>query len=90
MLEILKIYENVVFGLRKWPPKNVPEHEFSKMRSSPVKNAIAKVWDKNTFFARPGPLRVRLGRKKMTDDDFAWRIRISRSQCLKSSKYMKM
>ena len=37
MLEILKTYENVEFGLRKCRPKNLPEHEFSKIRSSHVK-----------------------------------------------------
>ena len=64
MLEILKIHGNVEFGLRKWPPKNGPKHEFSKIGFSPVKSAIAKVWETNTFFARPGPLGVLLGRKK--------------------------
>ena len=34
MLEILKIHVNVEFGLRKWPPKNGPKHEFSKITTS--------------------------------------------------------
>ena len=85
MLEILKIYENVEFGLRKWPPKNLPEHIFSKIRSSPVKMKLPESGKKIRFLHGRGLSGSVWDEKKTTDDDFAWRIGISRSQGLKSS-----
>ena len=85
MLEILKIYENVVFGLRKCIPKNLLEHIFSKICSSPVKMKLPESGKKYVFCtagASRGPFATK---KKTTDDDFAWRIGFSRSHCLKSS-----
>ena len=90
MLEILKIYENVEFGLRKCTPKNLLEHIFSKIRSSPVKMKSPESGKKIRFLHGRGLSGSVWDEKKTTDDDFAWRIGISRSQCLKSSKYMKM
>ena len=85
MLEILKIYENVEFGLRKCPPKNLPEHIFSKICSSPVKMKLPKSGKKIRFLHGRGLSGSVWDEKKTTDDDFAWRIGFSRSHCLKSS-----
>ena len=64
MLEILKIHENVVFGLRKWPPKNVPEHEFSKISFFPHEKCNSPSLEKKHVFCMAGASRGPFGTEK--------------------------